>query len=333
MTIAAQKITEGAGRSGRTPLCLLKRLLLLPQSLLLVRSDFGGGDDRGRVRILYIGEGLSLEYYRRLFGSPPGQSGRIPIWKLQRALEEARAGWDVVLVEINRLAAFLLPKGGLFADAWVRQETDLTGDRYKRRLRGIERGWGQKVRRQKFSCRRSSSAADLATFYSDYYVPYVSQRHGPDSSIRSCAELRRAVKSGFLLQVWRETEWVSGVVASCKRGDRVRLLAAGVQPPHLTTLRQGALSAAYYFLFRWAGESGIRIVDFCGTRPHLLNGVFRHKSLWAAEPRHDPWHHTVIAFYLAHDKPLPETITHQLVNRAGGFATIGECLAEGRSRG
>jgi hypothetical protein len=251
---------------------------------------------------------------------------------LKRALQEAREGWDVVLVEINRLVTFLLPEGGLFADSWVLQETDLTGDRYQRRLRGIERGWGQKVRRQKFSYRLSSSSADLAKFYSDYYVPYVSARHGTDSSIRSFAELRRAMKSGFLLQVRREADWISGIVASCQQRDRVRLLAAGVRSPHPETLRQGALSAAYYFLFRWAGERGVRIVDFCGSRPHELDGVFRHKSLWAAEPRHDPWHHTVIAFYLAHDHPLPETIARQLVNKAGCFVTIGECLAEGRSR-
>jgi hypothetical protein len=269
----------------------MKKLLLLPGSLWLRQSELSIRTPEGvlAARGVYIGEGLSLPYYRKLYRSPVTQSRRVPIWRVRRSLIEARAASDVVLVELNPLLTFLLPGDGWVADAWVQQETDLTSERYRRRARGIERGWGQKVRRQGFQCRFSRDEGALERFYGESYLPYVRQRYGDGASVRRLSELRAALRSGFLLQVWRDKEWVSGLVAS-RDGQRVRLLASGAGSPQL--VHEGALSATYYFLFRWAREAGMKTVDFCGSRPHLLDGVFRHKSLWAAEPRHDPWHHT-----------------------------------------
>jgi hypothetical protein len=278
------------------------------------------------ARGVYIGEGLSLPYYRKLYRSSVTESWRVPIWRLRDSLAQARATSDVVLVELNPLLAFLLPGGGWVADTWAQQETDLTGERYRHRARGIERGWGQKVRRQGFQCRFSRDESALERFYRETYQPYLRWRHGEEASVRRLAELRAALKSGFLLQVWRDKEWVSGLVAS-RDGRRVRLLASGASSPQL--VREGALSATYYFLFRWAREAGVETVDFCGSRPHLLDGVFRHKSLWAAQPRHDPWHHTEIVFYLSRDSSLPEIVTQQLVRDAGRYVTIQECLLKG----
>jgi hypothetical protein len=111
--------------------------------------------------------------------------------------------------------------------------------------------------------------------------------------------------------------------------DRVRLSASGLHPSHADRMQDGALSAAYYFLFRWAKENRIRLVDFCGTRPHLMDGVFRHKTLWGAEPKHDPWHHTEVVFYVDPEIRLPQVIHQQLVRQGEIYTTLGECLAGG----
>jgi hypothetical protein len=307
---------------------LLKRLLLLPRSLWLVQSDLDIRDAEGgiAVRGVYIGEGLSLPYYRRLFGSAAGRSRRTPIWRLRCSLQQARAGCTVVMVELNSLLAFLLPKGGWTADAWVKQETDLTGERYLRRARGIERGWGQKVRRQGYQCRFTHEENGLNKFYREFYVPYLRERHGESASIRRLSELRAAMGSGFLLQVWRGEDWVSGLIASHNGHGRVQVLASAARSIHL--LRQGALSATYYFLFQWARQNQFQTVDFCGTRPHLMDGVFQHKSLWAAEPRHDPWHHTEIVFYISAGASVPRVVAQQLVRSDEGFLSIQECLSK-----
>jgi hypothetical protein len=109
--------------------------------------------------------------------------------------------------------------------------------------------------------------------------------------------------------------------------ERVRLLAVGLDPSRFEKLQEGALAATYYFLFRWASENHLRVVDFCGSRPHLMDGVFRHKALWAAEPIPDPWHHTEIEFYLDRTLPFPETVSQQLVRTAEGFVTLAQVLS------
>jgi hypothetical protein len=328
MGTAPQSSSGSPGCRGLARFSLVKKLLLLPGSLWLRQCELSVRTPEGAVAVrgIYIGEGLSLPYYRKLYRSAVAESQRVPIWRLRDSLAQARATSDVVLVELNPLLSFLLPGGGWVADAWVQQETDLTGARYQRRARGIERGWGQKARRQGFQCRFSRDKAALDKFYREIYQPYLRWRHGEEASVRRLAELWAALRSGFLLQVWRDEEWVSGLVAS-RDGRRVRLLASGAGSPQLA--HEGALSAAYYFLFRWAREAGVETVDFCGSRPHLLDGVFRHKLLWAAQPRHDPWHHTEIVFYLSRDASLPGTVTQQLVKDAGRYVTIQECLSKG----
>ncbi|HSW49125.1 MAG TPA: GNAT family N-acetyltransferase [Bryobacteraceae bacterium] len=326
--MAARGASGAPDGTGLAWLSLLKKLALLPSSLWLERADLSihAGEGAPAARGVYIGEGLSLSHFRELYRSPSCGRTWIPVWRLRDSILKACAASDVVLVELNSALVFLLPDGGWAADSWVRQETDLNGEFYQRRTRGIERGWGQKVRRQGFQYRLSRDKDDLIKFYQQHYTPHLLRRHGPGASIRRLPELRAAVRSGFLLQVWRGEEWVSGLVAS-REGSRLRLLASGAISSLL--VRQGALAAAYYFVFRWAREAGVETIDFCGSRPHLLDGVFQHKSLWAAQPRHDPWHHTEIVFYLSRERTLPETVTQQLVREGGRYVTIQERLSEG----
>lgn len=306
---------------------LLKRVALLPRCLLLKECRLRiESPNSNPLEGVYIGEGLSLDYFRKLYCSPLLPSRSIPVWELPRAVRRARRSCDAVLVELNDLLARFLPGGAYFSEAWVGQVTNLNGDRYLHRVRGIERGWGQKVRHQKYEYRISRSENDLQRFYADIYIPYAHARFGADASIRPLHELRAALRRGFLLQVWMGDRWVSGLVVARLR-DSVRLLAAGTVS--LDALRQGALSALYFFLFRWAREAGIPTVDFCGSRPHLLDGVFRHKSLWGAEPVLDPLHHTKIAFYVNSEVSLPESVAGQLVNAGARFVPLGEVLSAG----
>jgi hypothetical protein len=95
----------------------------------------------------------------------------------------------------------------------------------------------------------------------------------------------------------------------------------------LTLARELLIPAAYYFLFQWAVDSGLRTVDWCGSRPNQMDGVFQHKTLWAAEPKHDPWHHMEVAFFLATAVCLPASIRQQLITRGAGFISTGDYIS------
>jgi len=281
-------------------------------------------DESPPLRGVYIGEGFSLPYYLKLYQATAGETLDITFWRAREAVSNALDAAPIVLVEINRLLDFLLPAGGLSVDSWVQQETDLESECYRKRRRGIERGWGQKVRTRGYRYTLSRDDGDLGVFYREYYLPHVTRRHAEIATPRPMSSLKRALRAGFLLQVWEGERWVAGLVADRADQHRVSLLAAGLHPSLWGRMQDGALSAAYYFLFQWAEANGIRAVNFCGSRPNEMDGVFHHKKLWAAEPRHDPWHHTEVTFFLTADTLFPKVITQQLISRGDGFITIEE---------
>jgi len=305
----------------------LKRVALLPRCLFLTGCELEIHDRGGGLAAsgAYVGEGLSLPYFRRLYGSPTSRTRLIPLWALPRFIRSARKRSDIVLVELNALLAALFRGACAISEAWIRQVTRLDGDCYLHRVRGIHRGWGQQVRRQGFEYRITQSESDLQRFYDEFYVPYAQARHGEDASIRGLSELKAALRRGFLLQVWQQDRWISGLVVA-RRHDRLELLAAGADSPD--ELRKGGLSALYFFLFLWARQAGIEAIDFCGSRPNLLDGVFHHKALWGAEPVLDTWHHTKIAFYVKPGVRLPEVVASQLVTTGGRFFPLGEILSD-----
>jgi len=305
-----------------------KRMLLLPRSIRLTRCEFEirGTADAPPLRAVYIGEGLSLPYFLKLYRSCASQVREIPAWRLRSAIASARAAFPIVLVEINRVLDFLVPGDGLRSDSWVQQETHLDSVAYRKRRRGIERGWGQKVRSRGYRWTLSRDEKDLVRFYREFYLPHAIHRHGEIAFTRGIHRLKAAFRGGFLLQVWEGPNWVSGVVANIGKGSRVSLLAAGLHPSLQGQMQGGALSAAYYFLFQWAEENGVSTVNFCGSRPNEMDGVFHHKKLWAAVPKHDPWHHTEVVFFLDKSVRLPEAIGKQLISIDGGFVRIDEYL-------
>ena len=313
----------------RARLSWAKSILLLYRSIRLRYCEFQIPEtaDSPPLRGVYIGEGISLAYYLKLYRASVSQSRDIPAWRARAALTGALAAFPIVLVEINRLLDFLLPPGGLRGHSWVQHETDLCSARYRQRRRGIERGWGRKVRKHGYRFVLTRNEHDLAVFYKDYYLPHMTYRHGETASTRSIGVLRRALRKGFLLQVWRNEQWVSGIVADRTEKHRVSLLAAGLHASERQRMQDGALPAAYYFLFQWAVENGLRTVDWCGSRPNQMDGVFQHKTLWAAEPKHDPWHHTEVVFFLAPAVCVPASIRQQLITRGAGFISIGDYLS------
>jgi len=234
------------------------------------------------------------------------------------------------MVEINQLLEWLLPAGGAFTDPWIRQETDLASDSYRRRMRGIEHNFGNRVRKFNFECRISRDARDVEQFYAEYCVPHLAARYGKRAvPSRGVRQLQKVVRSsGFLLQVWWGERWVSGMVVERPTAERAVPLAIGLHPSCLETWQNGALAASYYYLFRWARDNGVHVIGLGGSRPHAKDGLFYHKTLWAAAPERDRWHHTQIMFYVDPAANLPPVVTEQLVWERDRFVSLAEAVVK-----
>ena len=291
----------------------VKRWALLPRSVRLTAVHFrnsGEGDEPG-FEGLYVGEGLSLAYYLHLFSGVRQDVRQVAPWRLRETVGAARSRFPVVVVEINALLGFLCPAGGWRSFPWVRHELDLEGKRYQCRERGIEGNFGRVARRGGYQYRMTHRPEDVRRFYHEYYLPHVRARFGSEAAVRGLGQVLRAVRRGFLLQVFDGEDWVSGMVGYRESPERIQLVSDGLRPDRRGSWQDGALSTAFYFTLQWARSQGVRYIDFGGTRPHLDDGVFHHKMLWGAEPLLEPWHHTETRFYVS--GRLPRAAARQLV--------------------
>ncbi len=317
------RVAEPADTTLHFLLSILKRVLLLPRSFRLICLVFP--EENGREgRVAYLGEGESVSYVRNIFQLEGGEVSerRIPFWRIGKAIREMVRPGTILCVEVNRLLGSCLPGNLLPSFPWVRQRVVLSSPEYAKRKKAINAVYGRKVRKFGYRFRMVTDTGLLKQFYTELYLPHISARFGEEQSARGLAELEKAVKSGFLLQVLHDDLWVSGAVCRVRKKE-ISVLTFGHLSEDIFPLGRGALSAAYYCIFSYAESAGLEFVDLGRSRPHAADGVYWHKQRWGALPEKDPWPHTAIRFFLPDGCDLPERLEKMLVWNGRTFDELG----------
>jgi hypothetical protein len=305
----------------------VKRVALLGRSLRLSHAELvRPGVDSTPVH--YLGEGESLRYLAHLHGGEMTQvrENDLPLVGLRRLIRR-HTRQSLVYVELNRLLAPLMPGDPAITLPWITQMVTLAGDGARTTSGAFEGVYGRKVRKHGLTYRRVTAPDLVEEFFHELYIPYIESRFGDAAHLRTERELQTAVRSGFLLQVVDADGWLSGVVCRLRR-HQVTALAYGLREPHPELLDKGALSAASYFLIRWAREHGLERVNLLRSRPHRKDGVFEHKRRLGADAIWDPWPHTVIGVYTPDHAPLPPPARGILVRHRARQAVPLEDLAD-----
>lgn len=299
---------------------LAKRIILLHRSFWLRQVEIE--DPLSGKRLTYIGEGESLDYVRRTLFTNARETkiAALPIWFLPQKIKHLISSDAQVFVEINRTLKPLIPPGGLLTFPWIRQKVSLNSVDHMERKRKIEASWGRKVRKFDYRCQMTSDKKMVQKFYEDLYLPYVTTKFENACHARALSELQTAARSGFLLQVFAQDLWVSGVVCRLEK-DGICALAFGHLPGNRYDLRRGALSAAYYFIFKWAEEHSVQKVDLLRSRPNTSDGVYEHKRRWGAKPVIDSWPHTALWLFIPRGEICPRLKT-QLIWKRDEFVEI-----------
>ncbi|MGB7573232.1 MAG: hypothetical protein WBN53_05165 [Thermodesulfobacteriota bacterium] len=302
------------------PASFAKRVILLYRSLRLRQVEIE--DSLSGERLTYIGEGETLDYVRRtLFTNVKEiKATPVPIWLLPQRIKHLISLNIKVIVEINRMLAPLVPAGGLVTFPWIRQRVSLNSGNHTEKRRNIEATFGRKVRKFDYRCQMTRDQKMVRKFYEDLYLPYLTTRFESACHARTLSELQTAIRSGFLLQVFAQDRWVSGVVCRLEK-DKICTLAFGHLPGNQYDLRRGALSAAYYFIFKWAEEHSMQNVDLLRSRPNTSDGVYEHKRRWGAKPVIDSWPHTALWIFLPKTEICPRLKT-QLIWKKDEFVEI-----------
>ncbi len=302
------------------PASFAKRVMLLYRSLRLKQVEIE--DSLSGTRLTYIGEGESLDYVRKtLFTDAKEMKVTvIPVWLLRQKIKHLISSDAYIFVEINRILRPLIPPGGFVTFPWIRQQVSLNAGNHTGKRRNIEATYGRKIRKFDYRCQITRDEETVRRFYEDLYLPHVTTRYESACHTRTLSELQTVIRSGFLLQVFARDIWVSGVVCRLKK-DEICTFAFGHLPDSQYDLRRGALSAAYYFVFKWAEEHSVQKVDLLRSRANTSDGVYEHKRRWGAKPLIDSWPHTALWLFVPNKEIYPGFKT-QLVWKRGEFVEI-----------
>lgn len=272
-----------------------KRLFLLHHTVILQYIRLM--DEHERI-VIYLGEGVSLDYLIFFYHYRVIRHESIPIWQLRHTIGRLRSEQDMVWVELNRWLLFLVP-GGYKTYPSIIQKINLDGELFRRKHRAIEDTFGRVTRKHGYTFQITHNPDRVNQFYSNYYLPYIQSRFGRLCNLRKLGYFIQNLPSGFLLQVMDGEQWIAG--AFCiKRKKELILTAFGIKAEETlghAALKQGALSAVYYFAIQWAVQNQIERVNLLRSRPHGQDGVFEHKRRWGADVFHDYWPHTGILLF------------------------------------
>lgn len=225
--------------------------------------------------------------------------------RLEPLVEQMSAGCDLVFVEISRARSWLPRRGEwVLSPVCVRMVFDFQpGESWEQIEKKFhaQRQNLKRIRRAGFTFCFTKDEDDLKHFYERMYLPFVRQRHDRSAFISNLQTAKNWLRSGdLMLLVDPSGKAVAGSL-NAVRGRVKFLILNGVLDADPEIIRQGALSALYYFNIRWCFENGFSRCDFGGTWPFADDGSYLHKTWWGLRPVHDPWMATDWLFWVPND--------------------------------
>jgi hypothetical protein len=272
----------------------LRRLmrLLLPFLGWRVPVALLRGTARGSEReVVLLSGGAEPDFIlEHFFAQAPVVERRtqVPVWRLQRLLNEWRTEADLVAVQIDRISTRLFLRGPhLSLPLWVDSVMQIPQDwqAYYRKHNSTQADI-RRVRIKQFESHFSRDDADFDLFYERYYQPYMLVRHGPRAEIVPRWRLRALFKQGMMIQwITQGGEKLAGTIVQVD-GRRFLSLVNGLRDGEQALLKGGALSAQYVYAIMEGRRLGCRELYMGGSQPTLHDGVFRYKNKWATGLAH-----------------------------------------------
>lgn len=183
----------------------------------------------------------------------------------------------------------------------------------------------KKVRRERFQYEVQTGDAWVHEFRGRFHDPSMAQRHEGEAYTASEHDLRQSARAqgAEFLRIVRDGVWVGGGLnRSTPEGYRMHRLGWRGGEPQL--LKDGVVSAIYWFSIRRASELGHGVVLIGPVSPYLEDGLLFFKGKWGA--RFEPMSRKYGEFHLlvdpSHDTCRRFLATHSLLARGSNGDVI-----------
>lgn len=260
------------------------------------------------LNLFIAGKGnISAFLLDRLYHTEPKvtRQGRRLIWKLPSI---NRSSVNATLIEADRcFSHFFLRQGFITIPEWVLFTMDISmplenilGKRNK-----SEKNDFRKMVKYQYVYDVGSDSERLRLFYYKMYLPYTISRFGKLTILSSFSEMEDLLDKGELLLVKRGGEYLSGMIIYT--APSIPIVAfLGVMDGRIDYVKQGALSALYYYTILWAKEKGYTKLDFGHCRPVLNDGVFLYKKKLGMKIQRSPRKHRMLFLSINNLNPYLE---------------------------
>ena len=320
---------------------VLKRLLGWWMRLVLpfmgwcvpVRLLCGPARESGReVRLLAAGGTDWTSFVTgRFFAAEPVvvQTLHVPVWRLQKQVDEWQSRADLVVIGIDRLSArVFLRRDCLRVPQWVSawmhvpQDEDAWEQQHSRTESEFRR-----VRKQGFESSLSKDAADFDVFYDQFYQPYLHSRHQVAAPMAPRWMLRLVFQLGGIQWETRHGVRVAADLVVREGRDYVPVVT-GLQEGREDLRRQGALVALYAHALQHARMLGCTRILLGGSKPSLQDGVLRYKSKWldglCEHDGHLSGNHVMLLRWNQLAGPVAEFLSHTALihHEKGGYSAL-----------
>jgi hypothetical protein len=250
---------------------------------------------RGRIdpwgteaECLFVGNGLTPGILiRKVFasGSEVLVERRIRIRSLDTILSETSPSTDLVVAVLPSRYDPLFRRLSTFtAGKRVRQVVDISGSRFEenRKLREKSRETLRKIRKRGYTFRVSRDNAELRHFYDRMFVPHIRKQYGELARVEDFESVQKQFAAGALILALKSDAPVAGALVRFA-GARMEYRRMGVLDADRVHVTQGAQSALFYYMLRYAKDQGFQAVDFMVSLAYLNDGVYLAKRDWGAD--------------------------------------------------
>ncbi len=241
------------------------------------------------LQVFYLGNGDNRTYLHTLaFGTtpPPLPLATVHWWQLRNRLTRERQHSDLLLIDLGPPLHWLLGSDfGISLPAWIKQRVPIAAS-WSEVLSGLRRKTRREatrlINKHQWRARVVPAASVGERFYRTLYRPYIEQRYQHDATLVSEQRFLRECKNGDVLELLQD-EQVIGAALLRRSGNQLTVVWTGLDTNLSPEQRQGATDALDLFALRYGCELGCTRLDLGGSRPDLLDGVFRYKRKWGAE--------------------------------------------------
>jgi hypothetical protein len=235
------------------------------------------------LSVLCAAGGQTRHYLTQLLFSEEAREvdlGRIWIWNLSRATWARKRGCPLIVIQADHSIRKVLKEDDwFFIPLWVIGTVALPITDTMLNQKSL-RSDLQAIRKSGLRGRVTRDPQCFDDFYHNMYVPHVTRAHGSSVYVNPYDTMRAQLADSDLVLIHDGEKDIAGMMILYE-ADRARLWSAGVRGGDRRYLKQGALSALYYFSAQHLTEKHFSSVSMGLSRAFLNDGVLRYKRKWA----------------------------------------------------